>query len=417
MRIPRPASTVVLLRPSPGGGEVLLTHRPSTMAFGPGLHVFPGGAVEAADLDPASGRRLGVDADTCATAWAGDLEPHAALGHAVAAVRELFEEAGVLLAEHVDGSAPDPAEVEAAHRAGEPLAVLVRRMGLRLRAERLVPLSRWVTPPVGVTRRYDARFFVADAADGTGFRLDRREVAGHVWMRPVDAVEALRMGRLDLWAPTATTLRAIRGARSAADVRGLLAPEGATSPPLVERVSPAIVRVRSFGAGGLPGRPVNTYLVGRERVVVVDPGDPGGPAADAVVDAAAAGGGRIVGVAVTSSDPGHVGGVVGLALRANAPVLAGPGAGPEVFTGVEALRDGTELVLGDVPLVVLRTPGTDVSHLALDVPSEHAVLVGDLFDRGRPTALQEPVDEGALARSRERIAALGPRLSLGAHAA
>jgi glyoxylase-like metal-dependent hydrolase (beta-lactamase superfamily II)/8-oxo-dGTP pyrophosphatase MutT (NUDIX family) len=415
MRVPRSASTVVLLRPSPRGTEVLLTHRPPTMAFGPGLHVLPGGAVDPADLDRASGRRLGVDADKCAAAWAGDLAPDAALGHAVAAVRELYEEAGVLLAERADGSAPDPVEVEAGHRAGEPFAELVRRLGLRLRADRLVPLSHWVTPPVGVTRRYDARFFVADAADGTGFRLDPHEVAGHAWMRPGDAVEALRMGRIDLWAPTATTLRAIRGVSATADVRSWLAPDGVAMPPVVERVSPGITRVRSFGAGGLPGRPVNTYLVGRERVVVIDPGDPNGPAADAVVEAAAAGGGRVVGVAITSPDPGHVAGVVGLALRTHAPVLGGPGVGPEVFSGVQTLRDGTAVDLGDVPLLALEAPGTDASHLAFDVPSEGSVLVGDLLDGGRPTSVPELVDAGALARSRERIAALGPRRRLGAH--
>ena len=379
MRVPRPASTIVLLRPSPRGAEVLLTHRPSTMAFGPGLHVFPGGAVDPTDRDPATGRWLGVDADRCSAAWAGDLGPDDALGHAVAAVRELFEEAGVLLAERLDGSPPDPREVEAAHRAGEPLATLAGRLGLRLRADRLVALSHWVTPPVGVSRRYDVRFFVADAADGTGFRLDEREVAGHAWLRPREAIEALRAGRIDLWAPTATTLRSLRASRDADEVRASLSPAGAASPPLVERLSRGIVRVRSHGAGGLPGRSVSTYLVGRERVVVVDPGDPNEAAADAVMGAVATGGGRVAAVALTSPDPGHVGGVVGLALRAQVPVLAGPGVGPEVFIGVQTLRDGVAVELGDVPLVALEAPGTDPSHLIFDVPTERATLVGDLF--------------------------------------
>ena len=415
MRVPRPASTVVLLRQSRRGAEVLLTHRPSTMAFGPGLHVFPGGAVDAADRDLATARRLGVDMDWCAAAWAGDLEPVDALGHAVAAIRELFEEAGVLLAQRADGSPPDALEVEAAHRSGEPFTALVERMGLRLRADRLVPLSHWVTPPVAVARRYDARFFVADAADGTGFRLDEREVAGHAWMRPRDAIEALRAGRIDLWAPTSTTLRSIRAARAAADVRAALAPVARAADPVVTRISAGIQRVRVFGAGGLPGRSVDTYLVGRERVVVVDPGDPNEPAADAVVDAAAAGGGRIVAIVVTAPDPGHVGGVVGLALRAKVPVLVGPGVGPEVFSGAPTLVDGDRVELGDVPLTVVGTPGTDPAHLAFDVPSEMVVLTGDLFGAGLPAAVPEPVDEALLARSRERVEALGPRRRLGAH--
>jgi len=413
--VPRPASTVVLLRPGPDGAEVLLTHRPSTMAFGPGLHVFPGGAVDPADRDLALAARLGVDAERCAAGWAGDLDPGAALGHAMAAIRELYEEAGVLLAERADGTAPDAREVEAGHRSGEAFTALVERLGLRLRADRLVPLSRWVTPPVEVARRYDVRFFVADAADGTGFRLDEREVAGHAWMRPVAAIEALRAGRIDLWAPTSTTLRSLRAARDASAVRAALAPAGPAGRPVVERLAPGIVRVRSFGGGGLPGRGVCTYLVGRERVVVVDPGDPNEAASDAIFEAVAAGGGRVVAVAVTTPDPAHVGGVVGTALQARVPVFAGPGVGPEVFIGARALADGEAVDLGDLELRAGHTPGTDAAHLAFDVPGAGCVLVGDLFDRGMPAAVAEPDDADALARSRARVGALGERRRLGAH--
>lgn len=414
MRAPRPASTVVLLRPGPDGAEVLLTHRPSTMAFGPGLHVFPGGAVDAADRDIELAARLGVDAERCATGWAGDLAPADALGHAIAAVRELYEEAGVLLAEREDGSAPDPAEIEAAHGAGEPCLAVAERLRLRLRVDRLVPLSHWVTPPVEVTRRYDVRFFVADAADGTGFRLDAREVAGHAWMRPRDAITALRAGQIDLWAPTATTLRSVRAAGGAADVRAALAPLGVSATPVVGPVCEGVVRIRSFGAGGLPGRRVNTYLVGRDRVVVVDPGDPNEPAAAAIFSEVSAMGGRIVAVAITSPDPAHVGGVVSTALAAGVPVLAGPGVGPEVFIGARELGDGETVDLGDLPMTALHTPGPDAAHVAFDMPSAGVVLVGALFDGGEPAAVPEPIDEAALARSRARVPALGERRRLGA---
>lgn len=413
--VPRPASTVVLMRPGPGGTEVLLTRRPSTMAFGPGLHVFPGGAVDPSDRDAARAAAMGVRAERCAAVWAGDLEPLAALAHAMAALRELYEEAGILLAEHPDGSAPDPSEVEQGHRAGEPLTDLAARLGLRLRADRLVPLSHWVTPPVGVTRRYDTRFFVADAADGVGFRPDAREVAGHAWMRPSEAIEALRAGLIDLWAPTAATLRQVRAAREAADVRSALPVAGPTAAPRVVRLSPGIVRIRAGAGGGLPGRPVCTYLVGRGRLVVVDPGDPNDAAAEAVLGAASAGGGRIAAVAVTSPDPGHAGGAVGLALRAGVPVLAGAGVGPEVSDAVRPLLDGERVELGDVPLQALATPGPDPDHFAFDVPGEGCALVGDLFDSGPPASVPEPPDAAALEWSRRRILDLGGRRRLGAH--
>ena len=415
MALPRPASTIVLLRPGDGGPEVLLTHRPATMAFGPGLHVFPGGAVEAADRDPHAAARMSVDVERCAAAWAGDLGREEAVGHAVAAIRELYEEAGVLLAERPDGSAPDPAEVEAAHRADEPLRALVERLGLRLRADRLVPLSHWVTPPIEVARRYDARFFVADAADGTGFRLDPREVAGHEWLRPRDALAAQRAGQIDLWPPTATTLRQVDNATSASDVRAVLAPAGRAGEPVVKPVAPGVTRVRLGGAGGLPGRSVCVYLVGRERVVVVDPGDPNEPAAEAILGEAAARGVRVAAIALTSPEPGHVAGVTALTLRGDLPVLAGPGVGLEVVRGVRTLHDGEWVTEGDLPMQALATPGTDAAHLAFDIPDAGVVLTGDLDGLGSGTAMPGRFDVAGLERSRLRLDSLGTRRRLGAH--
>ncbi len=98
---PRPAATVVLLRPGPAGLEVLLTHRPATMAFAPDVHVFPGGRVDAGDADPSLAPRSVRSAVEAADALGGDLEPEPALAAHVAAIRELFEEAGVLLADTV----------------------------------------------------------------------------------------------------------------------------------------------------------------------------------------------------------------------------------------------------------------------------------------------------------------------------
>ena len=96
---PRPAATVVLLRPGPAGLEVLLTQRPTTMAFAGGAHVFPGGRVDPADADPALLARSVLSATDAAAALGGDLAPAAALAAHVAALRESFEEAGVLLAD------------------------------------------------------------------------------------------------------------------------------------------------------------------------------------------------------------------------------------------------------------------------------------------------------------------------------
>src|SRR5690349_23443006 len=96
--MPRPAATVVLVRPGSAGLEVLLTHRPPSMAFAPDVHVFPGGAVDPGDADDRLLARSSVAPAEAAVALGGDLEPAAAIAAWIAALREVFEEAGVLLA-------------------------------------------------------------------------------------------------------------------------------------------------------------------------------------------------------------------------------------------------------------------------------------------------------------------------------
>jgi glyoxylase-like metal-dependent hydrolase (beta-lactamase superfamily II)/8-oxo-dGTP pyrophosphatase MutT (NUDIX family) len=412
---PRPAATVALLREGRDGPEVLLTHRPSTMAFGPGLHVFPGGAVEPGDARPDLVTRSALDPAACAAAWAGDLEPDAAVAVAVSAIRELFEESGVLLATRADGSEPDPAAVAAIRRSGEPFGDAVARLELVLRTDHLVAVSRWVTPPIGLARRYDARFFVAVLPAGAMVTTDDREVTAHAWLRPQAALEAMAGGRIELWPPTATTLQQLAPSRGLDDVRRHLAPLGPALPPELDVLGPALVRVRLHGAGGIPGATVNAYLVGRRRLVVVDPGDPNDAAVEAILAAAADRGATIAGVLLTAPVPDHAAGSTSVALRVGAPVLAAPGAVRVLSDGVEPLFDGRELDLADTPVRVLAAPGTHPDHLVFQLPEANALLTGDLDGRCA-RGIPEPMDERALATSRERIARLGPMVSHGAHA-
>jgi 8-oxo-dGTP pyrophosphatase MutT (NUDIX family) len=213
-----PAATVALLRPSAdpalGRLEVLLTLRPASMAFGPGLHVFPGGALDPADSDP----RLVV-------------RSRAATPARIAALRELFEEAGVLLADRTDGSpaGSDPGLVaelpglRAALVAGSlDLAAILERFELVLATDRLVYIARWQTPP-GLARRFDTSFFTAELPAGAVLDLDPREVAGHAWMTPGVALAAMAAGEIELWPPTSGTLQLLEHVPDIAAIRRDLA--------------------------------------------------------------------------------------------------------------------------------------------------------------------------------------------------
>jgi 8-oxo-dGTP pyrophosphatase MutT (NUDIX family) len=154
------------------------------MAFGPRLHVFPGGALDPDDSDPALLERL-------RPSKGGDPSGLHGAPFAIAVIREAWEEAGVLLASG-PGAFVMPVTGDGGGRSFRDLVV---EHDLVLRGDWLAPLSRWVTPPV-VPRRFDARMFVAWLPDGATPAFDPREVAGHEWMTPTVALEAMAEGRI-----------------------------------------------------------------------------------------------------------------------------------------------------------------------------------------------------------------------------
>jgi len=198
-----------------------MLRRPAAMAFAPGAYVFPGGSVDAADgdtgigwsgPDPAEfGERLG-----CSAAAARAL--------VCAAIRETFEESGVLLAGRPDGSpvAPGPSleDDRAALAAGSvTFAELLARRGLVLLAGLLIPWARWITPEAE-PRRFDARFFAAALPPGQRAVGHHAEADRTVWLRPAAAVEAARAGSMVMLPPTATTLHEFAALGGAAAILG-----------------------------------------------------------------------------------------------------------------------------------------------------------------------------------------------------
>ena len=221
-KVALPAATVVLVRDAPGGYEVLLLQRNHQSAFVPGQYLFPGGGLDPEDAHPElcalchgiddafASRRIGV--------------PTGGLAYWTAAIRESFEEAGVILA--YDGrdrlitlSEPELferyAKLRSRMEAGEiPFARILQDEGLRLAADRLVYFANWITPKGGV-RRYDTKFFVAHAPEGQDVLPDNRELIHHIWIRPSEALAQFKRGEIKMRRPTAHTLKSISTYESA----------------------------------------------------------------------------------------------------------------------------------------------------------------------------------------------------------
>jgi 8-oxo-dGTP pyrophosphatase MutT (NUDIX family) len=218
---PQHAATVILLRDSPSGSpDVYLLKRSFTMAFAGGFYAFPGGRVDPrdADVDLAwAGPPLSVWAER----FGGDEAEARAL--LCAAVRETFEESGVLFAgpdaDSVvsDTTGPDwEADRQALVSRETSLAEFLERRGLVLRSDLLGGWSRWVTPQFE-PRRYDTAFFVAALPVGQRTRDVSGEAEGTVWAQPAAAIADHETGTALMLPPTITTLREIAPYASAAD--------------------------------------------------------------------------------------------------------------------------------------------------------------------------------------------------------
>ena len=207
---PRDAATVVLLRDGTAGPEVYLLRRRPTMAFAAGMHVFPGGAVDPRDRDGAA-RWIGPPPATWAEAFSCD--PGLAGALVCAAVRETFEESGVLLAAHEDGT--PVTDTTGADWERDRLALIdgalalsdfLARRSLVVRADLLRPWAHWVTPE-WQPRRFDTRFFLAALPPGQRTRDVGGEADRVTWLPVAEAFDAFAAGSLTMMSATASTLR------------------------------------------------------------------------------------------------------------------------------------------------------------------------------------------------------------------
>ena len=176
----------------------------------------------------------------------------------------------------------------------------------------------------------------------------------------------------------------------------------------VEEVSPEVTRIVMPAGGGVAGQPVSAYLVGHRRFVLVDPGDPTGPALVRAAELASARGGAIEAVLLTHVDPDHAAGAEAVAEMLGVPVVTGPGGGRPLPYAVRELVDQEVVAAGDVPLRAVHTPGIRPDHLALIAGDGAFVIAGDLDGQRGARSIPGPRDEGALADSVARIRHLAP---------
>jgi 8-oxo-dGTP pyrophosphatase MutT (NUDIX family) len=245
---PKDAATVMLVRDSGAGLEVFLMRRVLGMAFAGGMTVFPGGGVDRRDADTS----LAWHGPSPAW-WASRFACDVGLARALvcAAVRETFEESGVLLAGPSEDTVVSDVRPYAEARAQLvnrelSLAGFLAEAGLVLRADLLRPWADWVTPEAE-KRRFDARFFLAALPSGQRADAATTEAAEARWQRPGDALEEWQAGRVGLLPPTWTTLAELEECATVADAMG--------RERVIEKLMPKVVRDGEVLRIVLPGDP------------------------------------------------------------------------------------------------------------------------------------------------------------------
>ncbi len=424
-----------------------MMRRVEASVFGGGAYVFPGGRVDAQDLDPALACRcLGMseaEARTLLDTREG------ALGYWIAAVRECFEESGLLLAvDHREQpvSVQPALEAERAALLAQTTTLLdiITRHDLRLTLAPLVYFSHWITQ-AGRPRRFDTRFFMAAVPAEQVASHDGAELDDHVWINPADALERHHRGEFHLMFPTRRTLEelarcdsveaALALARSPRPRRAMtpINARGRNGPallvpgdyPFVEvslldptrsgerscellvgdamRIGQRVSRVTAPHPRdpALPG--ANSYLLGTPEtgIAVIDPGPADVQHREALL---AHGAGAIRWILCTHTHEAHAGGASGLAEATGARLIGRharwPGAedvpAPCLRFDHEPL-DGERLQLGGIVLDVIATPGHADNHLCFLAPDDQMLFTGDHLAQGphatRVAAREQAMDD------------------------
>lgn len=396
---PRASAGIVPWRRGVDGAvEVYWIRRARTMPFMGGWHAFPGGGVSKRDRDVSiAGAPRGVAGapahaalPECVLAGVDDLGPILEPGLVAAALRELFEELGILPA---DGE--PRGDLEAARRAVAARETsfedAVGALGLSPSADRLVYGGRWLTPPLG-PMRFDNRFFLLEWPREEALQpsVDGREAVEGEWIAPADAVALWERGEVITAPPILHILRVLAGDGPEAGLPRLREPvEANLGPHRTIEFRPGVLLFPQPTPTLPPAAYTNAYLLGTGEAVLVDPGSPDPDEATRLGDALAAAeerlGRRTVAIWLTHHHPDHVGGVAHLRERLAVPVLAHAEtarllAGRVPIDGELAEGDLRDLGSDGAPFPVRihHVPGHAPGHLAFLDETFGSMLCGDL---------------------------------------
>ena len=425
---------MLLLRDGPQGLEVLMTRRSMTASFAPGAYVFPGGGIDAAD----------AQAHSMAQRRPKQTDLH--LTQAIAAIRESFEELGILFARHADGRWADNSDIAQINRKAAFIPQC-QALELTLAADQVFVLAHWITDR-DLPRRFDVPFLVARMPESQTPVADETEQFEPVWVSPVAALTRHEAGQFFMVYPTIRTLERLKafatvdavlqacavndeplwtscpraGWLAGNEARymeheapfgelALVTPDGQIHHHLdwkTDQAVPLLKNVQRLTApnpGVMTGPGTNSYLVGDPNTgyIAIDPG----PADDEHLQRLwRAAGGQIKAIVCTHSHPDHSPGAAPLqALCTHKPPILGLTSKPTAransrFTPERELADGEKLVLqgtdtgsgGEIThtLRVVHTPGHAANHLCLVLEEDGLLFSGDHVLNGSTTVIDPP---------------------------